>query len=200
MIKSITKYVMSAFVLLWLFWCVCRWQLPKSEIWEAWRLNTSFPYADKDRLKECEDTWNPDCRTTDLWDLTSLKEDEKYEWSSETIIRRLLWVFGLDTSKGKDLKFIDYARAILNMTLGLLAFIALIMTIYTFYMILFSDNEAWIKKAKWNLVGIFIALGIIWLAWLIISFIFWWYQSNWKYKETNIQTWDISQVWEFFYE
>jgi hypothetical protein len=34
------------------------------------------------------------------------------------------------------------------MTLGLIAFIALIMTIYTFYMILFSENEAGIKKAK----------------------------------------------------
>jgi NADH:ubiquinone oxidoreductase subunit 6 (subunit J) len=85
------------------------------------------------------------------------------------------------------------------MALGLIAFIAVIMTIYTFYMILFSDNEEWIKKAKWNLFGIFIALAIIWLAWIIVSFIFWRYQSNRKEKEDKIETWKITEVWEFYY-
>ena len=198
--KLFAKYTILSFVLMCFFGCTCRWQLPSAELWDAGRLNTDFPYADPNRLKECEDTGNPNCRTTDLWDLTSVTEDEQKQNGNETIIRRLLWVFGLDTSMGRDLKFIDYARAILNMTLGLLAFVAFIMTIYTFYMILFSDNEAWIKKAKWNLFGIFIALAIVWLAWLIISFIFWWYQSNWKDKEANIQTWDITEVWEFYYE
>jgi hypothetical protein len=72
------------------------------------------------------------------------------------------------------------------------------MTIYTFYMILFSENEAGIKKAKWSLLGIFIALGIIWLAWLIVSFIFWWYQANWKAHETEIESWKVKNVWEFY--
>lgn len=166
-------------------------------LWQEWylringKLNNNFPYQDTrtDNLV-CDGG-------TDLWNCTSVKEDEK-RWWEETIIRRLLWVFGLDTSKGKDLKFIDYARAIMNIALGLVAFIALIMTIYTFYMIFFSENEAWIKKAKENLTGIFIALAIIWLAWLIVSFIFWWYQSNWKLKEENIRNLDISEVWEFW--
>lgn len=166
-------------------------------LWQEWylringKLNNNFPYQDTrtDNLV-CDGG-------TDLWNCTSVKEDER-RWWEETIIRRLLWVFGLDTSKGKDLKFIDYARAIMNIALGLVAFIALIMTIYTFYMIFFSENEAWIKKAKENLTGIFIALAIIWLAWLIVSFIFWWYQSNWKLKEENIKNLDISEVWEFW--
>ena len=166
-------------------------------LWQEWylringKLNNNFPYQDirTDNLV-CDGG-------TDIWNCTSIKEDEK-RWWEETIIRRLLWVFGLDTSKGKDLKFIDYARAIMNIALGLVAFIALIMTIYTFYMIFFSENEAWIKKAKENLTGIFIALAIIWLAWLIVSFIFWWYQSNWKLKEENIRNLDISEVWEFW--
>jgi hypothetical protein len=166
-------------------------------LWQEWyfringELNNNFPYQNTrtDNLV-CDGG-------TDLWNCTSVKEDEK-RWWEETIIRRLLWVFGLDTSTGKDLKFIDYARAIMNIALGLVAFIALIMTIYTFYMIFFSENEAWIKKAKENLTGIFIALAIIWLAWLIVSFIFWWYQSNWKLKEENIRNLDISEVWEFW--
>jgi NADH:ubiquinone oxidoreductase subunit 6 (subunit J) len=60
------------------------------------------------------------------------------------------------------------------------------MTIYTFYMVMFSGNEEGIKKAKWNLVGIFVALAVIWLAWLIVSFIFRWYQSNWEKNENNL--------------
>ena len=188
MIKDLTKYIMIIPILIWFFWSFCLWQ----DGWSNSILNEKFPY-------ENEDVNNLRCdKDTDLWNCTSVKED-KDGWNN-TIIRRLLWVFGLDTEKERDLKFIDYARAILNMALGLIAFIALVMTIYTFYMILFSENEAWIKKAKWNLVGIFIALGIIWLAWIITSFIFRRYQSNWKSKEMQIQSWDITTVWEFYWE
>jgi NADH:ubiquinone oxidoreductase subunit 6 (subunit J) len=72
--------------------------------------------------------------------------------------------------------------------LGLLSMVALVMTIYTFYMMFFTENEAWAKKAKQSLIGIFIALAIIGLAWLIVSFIFRWYQKNWqdRNKDGNI--------------
>jgi len=192
--KLFKKYTILSFVLMCLFGCVCRWQLPFWDQWDLGRLDPDFPIKGEwtvDNL-ECDNN-------TDLWNCTSIKEDEKKAWD-DTIIRRLLWVFGLKSDKNDDLKFIDYARAILNMTLGLLALIAFIMTIYTFYMIFFSENEAWIKKAKWNLIWIFIALAVVWLAWLIVSFIFWWYQANWKQHEDNIETWDVSGVWEFYYK
>lgn len=187
MIKTLKKFAIIP-ILIWFFSssCLCLW-------WNNAELNENFPREDvRVNSLNCSGS-------TDLWNCTSIKEDKNWWWD-DTIIRKLLWVFGLDTSRDKDLKFIDYARAILNMALGLIAFIALIMTIYTFYMILFSENDAWIKKAKWNLVGIFIALGIIWLAWIITSFIFWRYQSNWKDKEKEIQSWDIATVWEFYGE
>lgn len=191
MIKNIIKYSMLTFTIIWIISSSCFWL--KWLRWDRWdwdgeELDVNNPY--KSELTEnliCDDD-------TDLWNCTSVKEDKR--WWDETIIRRLLWVFGLDTSKNRDLKFIDYARAILNMALGLIAFIALIMTIYTFYMMLFSENEAWIKKAKWSLVGIFIALAIVWLAWLIVSFIFWWYQKNWKQRENDIETWKIVEQQE----
>jgi NADH:ubiquinone oxidoreductase subunit 6 (subunit J) len=66
--------------------------------------------------------------------------------------------------------------------------VALIMTIYTFYLMFFTENDAGIKKAKWNLVGIFIALAIVWLSWLIVSFIFWWYQSQWQNRQSEIES------------
>ena len=180
MIKNFVKWLLVLSSVIWVALPICFWE------------DFPFPY-------ESEQTKNLECdKDTDLWNCTSIKEDEK--WWTDTIIRRLLWVFGLKSDKNDDLKFIDYARAILNMTLWLIAFVALIMTIYTFYMIFFSENEAGIKKAKWNLIGIFIALGIVWLAWLIVSFIFRWYQSNWKENENKIQSWDITEVWVFYDE
>lgn len=109
---------------------------------------------------------------TDLWNRVSIKEPN---W----ILNWLLDVFGLNSEKlSWDHKFLNYAKGILNIALWLISVIALIMTIYTFYMMFFSENEAGIKKAKWNLVWIFIALWVIGLAWIIVSFIFWRYQSN----------------------
>ena len=135
-----------------------------------------FPYNNPDTVvddHECDNLW--DC--TNLWDNVYVKD-------SNSIINRLLEVFGLNSDTFLwDHKFISYAKAILNLALGLLSLIALVMTIYTFYMMFFTDNEAWIKKAKWNLVGIFIALAIIGLSWIIVSFIFRWYQSN---RQTSI--------------
>ena len=179
MIKKITKYWLLTFLSIWLISSSCFW---------IWRLrgdepDPTFPYwSEETDALECD---------TNLWDCTSINEDNTKP-VRDTIIRRLLNVFWLDSSHEKDLKFIDYAKAIINMLLGLVAFIALVMTIYTFYMIMFSGSEEWIKKAKWNLVGIFIALGIIWLARLIVSFIFWRYQTNWQSKQEQIGRWEIT--------
>ena len=85
-------------------------------------------------------------------------------------------------------------RAILNIALGLLSMVALIMTIYTFYLMFFTENDKAAWKAKWNLVGIFIALAIIGLSWLIVSFIFWWYQRNWQNNQERIKESSIAMI------
>jgi len=172
--KKTIVYFMSLWIILWLWWFwLCEWQ----KYW--WKgLNSEFAYTSEKINQECDGK-------TDLWNCISLKEKD------DTIIVRLLWVFWLDNDTGRDHKFIDYAKAIVNMALWLVSFIALAMSIYTFYMMFFSENEAWIKKAKWNLIGIFIALGIIWLAWIIVSFIFRLYQSNWQEREWDIISGDI---------
>ena len=172
--NKIKAYIICIPIIIWLIWSICLWKL---WTWDYWELEEKFPYeSTKTSDLKCDSS-------TDLWNCTSVNEKK------DTIIVRLLEVFWLDndTSKDKDLKFIDYAKAILNMALGLISFITLIMTIYTFYMVIFSENEAWIKKAKWNLVGIFIALCVIWLAWSIVSVIFWRYQNQWKIREKSIE-------------
>ena len=180
--KKLARYLIIMLMTTWFVWSFCRW-LP-SFGGNADKLNKEFPYENKEVLVGCTDS-------TDLGNCVSLKWENGND-ANKTIIRRLLEVFGLNSDIERDLKFIDYAKAILNIALTLISFIALIITIYTFYMMFFSENEAWIKKAKWNLVGIFIALAIIWLAWIIVSFIFRWYQSNWKQNEWNI--WNLVAV------
>lgn len=162
--------MISSFLLAWSAICLAQWwDYGGDYAWPRWEPNK----------QSCNGN-------TNLWDCVDIKDNN-------SLINRLLNEFWLNDDMWSDHKFINYAKAILNIALWLLSMIALVMTIYTFYMMFFTDNEAWIKKAKWNLVGIFIALGIIWLARLIVSVIFRWYQSNWKGKEAEIPTqWNLS--------
>ena len=178
--KKIKTFFMYIPIIIWFLWSFCFWLK-----WEYGELEAEFPYKDYRASIALNCSWD-----TDLWNCVSVKENQ------DTIIIKLLQTFWLDSStdQARDLKFIDYARAIMNMALWLIAFIALIMSIYTFYLMIFSENEAWIKKAKWNLVGIFIALCVIWLARLIVSLIFWWYQNHWKNQENIIPGVDITAI------
>ncbi len=94
MIKKLIKYWLFTFLSVLFISSFCFWlELPDNE------LDPSFPYWSKniEALK---------CDSTNLWDCTSIKEDENNPVDN-TIIRRLLGVFWLDTSPGKDLKFMD---------------------------------------------------------------------------------------------
>ena len=169
--KNIKKLILISISLFSI--SICYW----IDGWNIWEDSVyKFPFT--------HDIGTP---TTDIQDRVDINE------SNDSIMIRLLEVFWLNRDAFFwDHKFIYYLRAILNMALWLLSLIALIIVIYTFYTMFFSDSDKNIEKAKWNLVGIFIALGAIWLARLIVSFIFRWYQSNWKSKEHNIETGKVS--------
>lgn len=166
MLKKLLKPILLVSIIIWWLWV----------LWFANALNTnwgggvdydpSFPF-EKD--KPCE--WD-ECIDTPI--LIPIHEED-------SIINRLLWVFRLNNEAlSWDHKFIKYVRWILNMALWILSMVALVMTIYTFYLMFFSDNQKWFERAKSNLIRIFIALAVIWLAWLIVSFIFRWYQAHWE--------------------
>ena len=173
MLKKLIKNYLSTLI-------ICGVSIPCLCLWLGGSSSTDFPYTGGwlDKI-ECAEY-------TALWDCVDIKQDEKDDEWNETIIRRLLWVFNLKKNKENDLKFFDYARAIINIALWLISFIALIWTIYTFYIIIFSENDDGVKKAKWSLGGIFIALAIIGLAWIVVSFIFRWYQKNWEGRTSDI--------------
>ena len=171
MIKKFIKTILYSSLMIVLSWTVCFALPPYDSTTSEW---FDFPFKDSTYSKNIANASKTNCDSTNLWDCVDIKDN--------SIMAKLLNVFWLnnDTLKSWDNKFIIYVRGILNIALSLLSMIALVMTIYTFYMMFFTDNEAWAKQAKGNLVGIFIALAIIWLSWLIVSFIFWWYQSNWQ--------------------
>jgi NADH:ubiquinone oxidoreductase subunit 6 (subunit J) len=65
-----------------------------------------------------------------------------------------------------------YVKNLLNIALGLTSFISLILVIFAFYLILFDKGEEGVKKAKKILIGVAIAIALMGLSWIIVSFFF----------------------------
>ena len=109
---------------------------------------------------------------TDIWQIINNDVIE----SDDSSLNRLLDLFQLsnkDRYNSGTSKAIYYAKMIVNMLLSLVSLIALVMLIYAFYMMFFSKHEAGMTKAKQMMKGIALAIAIMWLAWFIVSFIFW---------------------------
>ena len=176
--KKVMKYALCVYMLVFVWLSFCNWAPFRAG---GENPDADFPFNPVNDVK-CGNG------ETDLWNCVIVKGGK------QTVISRLLDVFNIDIDKDSDHKFLNYVKAILNVALGLLSMVALIMTIYTFYLMFFTENEAWAKKAKWNLVGIFIALAIIGLSWLIVSFIFWWYQRNWQNNQEKIKESSITMM------
>jgi hypothetical protein len=110
--------------------------------------------------------------TTDL--STLIKEDAVTP--SDGILQTLSKFFRVSgTSYNPDntgSPALNYVKWLLNMVLGLVSFIALVLVIFAFYLIFFSKDEEGIKKAKKILTGVAIALAIMGVSRLIVSYFF----------------------------
>lgn len=107
---------------------------------------------------------------------TLIKEDTN---ESTSLLQRLTDFFRLsgtsyDTGTSKAT---NYVKRILNILLGLVSFLSLVMVIFAFYLIFFSKWEEAVGKAKKILIGVGIALAIMWLSRFIASFFFDIYQT-----------------------
>lgn len=95
---------------------------------------------------------------------------------STSILKRLTDFFRLSWTSydnpGSTSKATDYVKWILNILLGLVSFLSLVMVIFAFYLIFFSKGEDGVSKARKILIGVGIALAIMWLSWFIASFFF----------------------------
>jgi hypothetical protein len=126
---------------------------------------------------------NQDTTSTDteaekieIWNLVKRDAISKQDWVFQTITN----FFGMG-------KYVDswspkfwspalwYVQMIINRLLWLVSFIALVVSIFAFYQIFFNKWEEWVTKAKKMLTWVWIALAIMWLSWIIISFFFYFY-------------------------
>lgn len=129
--------------------------------------DTQFPY-------DINSTTQPQGsdETTNLADI--VKTDTVNPTTS--ILKRLTDFFRLSGTSydnpNSTAKATDYVKWILNILLGLVSFLSLVMIIFAFYLIFFSKGEDGVGKAKKILVGVGIALAIMWLSWFIASFFF----------------------------
>ena len=120
--------------------------------------DTSFPYTDNNY------TSNP---TTNVGGV--LKQTNQ-GWS---IIENMLDLFGINYAGNG--KAISYVQIIINYVLALVAFIALLLIIYSFYMIFFGKSDDWIAKARKTIIWSSIAILVIGLSAYIVNFLFYLY-------------------------
>ena len=163
-------------------------------IYAFWWEN-KFYYTDGPSVKDSEKL------ETDYWKL--IKDDavwaEGWEWTStdqsKSLLVRSLDVFKLNsTVKSWRYKWVQkalyYAQFLINYALSFVAFIALCLLMYSFYAVIIWDEKQ-IDKAKSYLKGIAIAIIVMSLAWLIVSFIFRIYEDL---AENNSATWPHQSV------
>ena len=129
-------------------------------------------------------------------DFPGILNPNNEEWSNW--FQQLLSIFmPNDTmyNNGEGPSFIFYLKAIVNLLLWFVTFVALILIIYAFYMIFFKNDEAGITTAKQIIKWVVIAILIIGFSWIIVSFLYrfedentqnLWYNNNSTEITTNL--------------
>ena len=88
--------------------------------------------------------------------------------------------------------FLFYLKTVINLLLSFVSLIALIFLIFAFYMIFFKKDDAGINTAKQMIKWITIALVVIWLSRIVVSFLFRFENKNtedlWYHNNTEIIT------------
>lgn len=95
------------------------------------------------------------------------------------LLTKIMQVLKLDINnkyKGPQKAFY-YIKSILNYALAFVSFIAFMLLLYGFYMMLIGDGEKGRDKVKSTLKGIVIAIISMSLSWLIVSALFWIYEN-----------------------
>ena len=106
------------------------------------------------------------------------------------LLTKIMQVLKLDiNNKYKDpQKAFYYIKSILNYALAFVSFIAFMLLLYGFYMMLIGDGEKGRDKVKSTLKGIVIAIISMSLSWLIVSALFWIYENPAQKDSPTTQT------------
>ena len=106
------------------------------------------------------------------------------------LLTKIMQVLKLDINnkyKGPQKAFY-YIKSILNYALAFVSFIAFMLLLYGFYMMLIGDGEKGRDKVKSPLKGIAIAIISMSLSWLIVSALFWIYENPAQKDSPTTQT------------
>jgi len=160
--KKLSTYIFSILGVLFALWTI----IPAVSVGQF--ADEPFPYDVQGQ------EYNPTATSEE--NMTNLATDViKTDTNESTsILQRLTDFFRLsgtsyDTGTSKAT---NYVKRILNILLGFVSFLSLVMIIFAFYLIFFSKGEEGAAKAKKILIGVGIALAIMWLSWFIASFFF----------------------------
>ena len=129
---------------------------------QAWNVyDASFPYTDGNY------TANP---TTDVGQV--LKQAN--QWGS--ILENFLDLFGINYAWPD--KAISYVQILINYVLALIWFIAVLLLIYSFYMIFFGKSDDAIAKARKTVIWASIAIVVIAASAYIVNLLFYLYSRG----------------------
>ena len=170
--KLIFSIIITSATYLWIWFC--QWTMGSS---------VDFPYSDNNMW------WINDNMNLDISSI--LKNSIDVDW--QNWFKRLLNLFMPDNTIynwGNWPSILFYIKTIVNFLLWFISLIALILLIYAFYMIFFKKDEAGITSAKQTIKWVAIALVVIWLSRIIVSFLFRFENENTQnlgYKRNNIE-------------
>ena len=107
-------------------------------------------------------------------DLAKILKDDSINTNDNTLLYKIRKYFRLTGTESydQDKPATGYITMIMNMALWLTSFISLVLVIFAFYLMFFQKQEEGFAKAKKILIWVAIALVIMWLSWVIVSFFF----------------------------
>lgn len=107
-------------------------------------------------------------------DLAQVIKDDSINTEETTLLYKIRQYFRLTGTETYDQEkpAIAYINMIINMALGLTSFVSLILILFAFYLMFFQKGEEGFAKAKKILIWVAIALVVMALSRLIVSFFF----------------------------
>ena len=151
--KNIIKYIFATIALI----------IPLQTLWQFSFIDWDFYYA--------WGWWNSNTVNLDYW--PTLKDSIEYnrQGGLQTILGLFMPKTELYLDDGNP-SVLFYLKTIVNTLLSFVSLVALILMIAAFYMIFFRKDDAGITTAKQMIKWIVIALVIIWLSRIIVSFLY----------------------------
>jgi hypothetical protein len=126
----------------------------------------SFPYPDKDYTSIPTNEWS-----TYIWWI--IKSGTVYQDSLTVRLIQAFYDAEFNPNSTQPAQY--YVKFLIDVALSLVAFIALCLLIYYLYIIFFGDREKNISQAKNHALNAFIAICLIGVSWMIVSFAFYMY-------------------------